>query len=154
MRLLDSWQNTIAPRFHWTAEAVTDLHAAIRDAGFEDKPLVQANVKNATTFFFKSPSGKGVTKKSGAGVPCLPSFLFLCPSLRLFLSLSLVALVAPPRSNSRLTLSLSLSCNRTSFAFSPLRLLCSCGGQDEDAASVEEKNTQGNAVIRHASWSQ
>ena len=62
-------------RSRWTAKEDADLHAAIRDAGFEGKPLVHANVKIVTTFFFKSPSGSSRrSEKGGAGVPCLPSF--------------------------------------------------------------------------------
>ena len=74
LRTLDSWQRTTAEFFIWTPEALEALHAAIRDAGFEGKPLVQANVPEVATFFLKSPSGKGRTEKSTAGVPCLPSF--------------------------------------------------------------------------------
>ena len=54
--------------------AEADLQAAICDAGLEGEPLVSKDVKNVTTIFLKSTSGKGVTKKGGAGVPCLPSF--------------------------------------------------------------------------------
>ena len=74
----------------WTDKEDADLHAAIRDAGLEGQPLVQKHVKIVTTFFHESPSGSSShSEKGGAGVPCLPSFLFLCPSLRLFFSLSL-----------------------------------------------------------------
>ena len=60
--------------FIWTAKAVADLHAAIRVAGLEGQPLVSKDVKMVFTIFLKSTSGKGVTQRGGAGVPCLPSF--------------------------------------------------------------------------------
>ena len=56
------------------SEEDADFHAAIRDAGLEGQPLEQKHVKMVFTIFLKSTSGKGVTKKGGAGVPCLPSF--------------------------------------------------------------------------------
>ena len=70
---MDSWQST-STRFRWKTQQVADLHAAIRDAGFEGKPLEQANVPEVAALFLESPSGKGLTEKSTAGVPCLPSF--------------------------------------------------------------------------------
>ena len=77
MRKLPEWKNTCLPRlstFRWSTDAVADLHAAIREGGFEGQPLVQKHVKIVTTILLKSTSGKGVTQKGGAGVPCLPSF--------------------------------------------------------------------------------
>ena len=67
--------------FPWRRQPITldrqgdaDLHAAIRVAGFEGKPLLQANVLEVAALFLKSPSGKGCNEKGTAGVPCLPSF--------------------------------------------------------------------------------
>ena len=58
----------------WTAKEDADLQAAICDAGLEGQPLEQKHVKMVFTIFLKSTSGKGVTQRGGAGVPCLPSF--------------------------------------------------------------------------------
>ena len=84
MKTLDSWQSN----FRWTAKAVADLHAAIRVAGFEGKPLLQANVPEVAALFRKSPSGKGCNEQGGARV--LPAFVLIpvpfSPSL--FISLS------------------------------------------------------------------
>ena len=71
MRKLPAWKDS---SFRWTPEAVADLHAAIRVAGFEGKPLLEANVPEVAALFLKSPVAEGLTEKCTVGVPCLPSF--------------------------------------------------------------------------------
>ena len=79
--------------FIWTAKAVADLHAAIRVAGLEGKPLLQANVPEVAALFLKSPSGKGCNEIGGARV--LPAFVLIPVPFSPSLALSSVALTAP-----------------------------------------------------------
>ena len=94
MRKLDSWQRTMAECFIWTAQAVADLHAAIRDAGFEGKPLVLANVPEVAALFLKSPVAEGCNERGGARV--LPAFVLIPVPFSPSLALLSVALIAPP----------------------------------------------------------